>query len=263
MSATAGRALPPQEGLTALRERVEKLARGSVGDHGVLPFGVSAIDAALPGGGLARGALHEIGGLGGDEEDGAAAAAFLAGILARLEPPAPVLWCHAADDLYGPGLVARGFAPDRIIAVRARDDRTMLEAMEDGLKVPALAAVVGEVGALPLTASRRLQLAAANAGVTSFALRRWRTGTRAEVERGAPLAATTRWRVSARPSWPVDGEPGLGRLIWNLELTRCRGGVPAQWIVEACDATGHVALAAELADRAPATAERQWRSAVG
>ncbi len=262
MSATAGRALPPQEGLTALRERVERLARGTVGDRGVLPFGVSAIDAALPGGGLARGAFHEIGGLGGDEEDGAVAAAFLAGILARLAPPAPVLWCHAIDDLYGPGLVVHGLTPQRLISVRARDDRTVLEAMEDGLKLPALAAVVGEVGALPLTASRRLQLAA-NSGVTAFVLRRWRIGALAAAERAAPVAATTRWRVSACPSRPVDGEPGIGRLLWSVELMRCRGGVPAHWMLEACDATGHVALAAELADRAPAPAERQPLRRVG
>jgi protein ImuA len=242
---------------------VGKLARGSLGDHGRLPFGVSAIDAALPGGGLARGALHELAGCGGDEEDGAVAAGFLAGILARLTPPEPVLWCHAADDLYGPGLAARGLAPRRLLGVRARDDRTVLEAMEDGLKVKALAAVVGEVGALPLTASRRLQLAAAASGVTAFVLRRWRSATRGEAERAAPVSAATRWRVSALPSRPVDGEPGIGRLLWRVELTRCRGGVPAQWIVEACDATGHVALAAELADRAPAEAERPWRSAVG
>src|SRR5215472_1722476 len=122
MSATAGRALPPPEGLTALKERVGKLARESIGDHGVLPFGVSAIDAALPGGGLVRGALHEVSGLGGDEEDGAVAAAFLTGILARLAPSQPVLWCLAADDLYGPGLVARGLVSQRILVVRARDD---------------------------------------------------------------------------------------------------------------------------------------------
>jgi protein ImuA len=264
MDAIVGRALPPQEGLTALRERVEKLAGGSVGDHGVLQFEVAAIDAALLGGGLARGALHELGGLGGDEEDGATAAAFLAGILARLVPSKPVLWCLSADDLYGPGLAVRGLAPRRIISVRARDDRTVLEAMEEGLKVPALAAVVGEVGALPLTASRRLQLAAANSGVTAFVLRRWRSGTLAASERADPVAAATRWRVSALPSRPIDDEPGIGRLIWHVELTRCRGGVPAHWILEACDATGHVALAAELADRAPAPAERQpLRAAIG
>lgn len=263
MSMTAGRVLPPREGLTALRERVGKLALGSVSDRGVLPFSVSAVDAALPGGGLVRGALHEIGGLGSDEEDGAVAAAFLAGILARLAPSAPVLWCDSTDDLYGLGLVAHGLASQRLISVRARDDRTVLEAIEDGLKVPALAAVVGEVGVLPLTASRRLQLAAAQSGVTAFVLRRQRSGTHAEAARAEPVSAATRWRVGALPSRPIDGEPGLGRLLWNVELTRCRGGVPAQWILEACDATGHVALAAELADRAPAPAERHPLRAVG
>jgi protein ImuA len=258
-----GRVLPPQEALTALKEQLGKLAGGSLGEHGLLPFGMPAIDAALPGGGLARGAVHELVGLGGDEEDGAAAAAFLAGILARLAPPQSILWCLSADDLYGPGLAARGLTPRRILCVRARDDRTVLEAMEDGLEVPALAAVVGEVGALPLIASRRLQLAAASSGVTAFALRRWRSATRAAAERSAPVAASTRWRVSARPSRPIDNEPGIGRLLWQVELLRCRGGVPAQWIVEACDATGHVALAAELADRAPAPAERQPLRKVG
>ena len=56
-----------------LRERVRRIERPSAA-HGVLPFGVAAIDRALPGGGLALGALHEIQGAGGDEEDGALAA---------------------------------------------------------------------------------------------------------------------------------------------------------------------------------------------
>src|SRR5439155_17286581 len=68
--------------LTALRERIRQIERPA--RHGVLPFGVMAIDRALPGGGLARGAVHEILGQGGDEEDAAAAAGFAAGILARL-----------------------------------------------------------------------------------------------------------------------------------------------------------------------------------
>ena len=141
--------------LAALRERVATLAGAASGRRGVLPFGAAALDRALPGGGLALGALHEVCGLGGDEEDGAVAAAFLAGLLARLAPARPVLWCLAGDDLYGPGLAACGLSPRRLLRVRARarDDRTVLEAMEDGLRVPALAAVVGEVGTLPLTAS--------------------------------------------------------------------------------------------------------------
>src|SRR5882762_3973896 len=68
--------------LTALRERIRQLERPA--RHGVLPFDVVVIDHALPDGGLALGAVHEILGQGGDEEDGAIAAGFAAGILARL-----------------------------------------------------------------------------------------------------------------------------------------------------------------------------------
>jgi len=249
--------------LDGLRERVATLAGETRVRCGILPFAEPALDRALPGGGLALGALHEVCGGGGDEEDGAVAAAFLAGLLARLMPARPVLWCLAGDDLYGPGLAACGLPPRRLLRVRARDDRTVLEAMEDGLRVPALAAVVGEVGTLTLTASRRLQLAAGSSGVTAFALRRWRTGAQADAARDAPMAAATRWRVSALPSHSLDGEPGIGRALWRAELLRCRGGVPAEWILEACDATGHVAVAAELADRAPAAARHEPLRAAG
>ena len=74
--------MSPAAGISALRERIRQIEQPA--RHGVLPFGVAAIDRALPGGGLALGAVHEITGAGGDEEDGAAAAGFAAGILARL-----------------------------------------------------------------------------------------------------------------------------------------------------------------------------------
>src|SRR5436190_14402708 len=73
--------------LAPLRERIRQIEAPV--RHGVLPFGAPAIDRALPGGGLALGAVHEILGQGGDEEDGAAAAGFVAGILARLAPSDP------------------------------------------------------------------------------------------------------------------------------------------------------------------------------
>jgi protein ImuA len=73
--------------LPTLRERIRRIERPAAAVHGVLPFGVAAIDRTLPGGGLARGAVHELLGMGGDEEDGALAAAFAAGILARLGSP--------------------------------------------------------------------------------------------------------------------------------------------------------------------------------
>ena len=219
--------------------------------HGVAPFGVAAIDRALPGGGLARGALHEILGMGGDEEDGALAAAFAAGILGRLiaAENGIVLWCLPRPDLYGPGLVALGLDPERLVLVRARRDDEILWAMEEGLRAPGIAAVVGEVGVLPSVASRRLQLAAEHSGITAFLLRRWRDGGEAARERDLPNAAATRWRIAALPSVPARGEPGIGHPRWRVELLRCRGGEPARWEVEVTDATGSLSLAAALADR--------------
>src|ERR1700737_2651864 len=87
--------------LPELRERVRRIERPAATVHRVLPFGVAEIDRALPGGGLARGALHEILGVGGDEEDGALAAAFAAHILGRLgtSPTSP---SHASG--VGPSL---------------------------------------------------------------------------------------------------------------------------------------------------------------
>jgi protein ImuA len=273
--------------LSELRERIRRIERPTAAIHGVLPFGIAEIDRLLPGGGLARGALHEVLGIGGDEEDGALAAAFAAGILGRLGPhPTPgtpalaggrpgapplagegrgggmVLWCLPRPDLYGPGLAAQGLDPARIVLVRASRDDEILWAMEEGLRAPGIAAVVGEVGSLPAVASRRLQLAAERSGITAFLLRRWRDGGQAARERNLPNAAVTRWCIAALPSQPLSGEPGVGRLRWRVELLRCRGGEPASWEVEEADATGHVSLASALADRPAATvpAERFRRA---
>src|ERR1700682_4244468 len=92
--------------LPELRERVRRIEWPVAAPHGVLPFGVAAIDWVLPSGGLARGALHEILGASGDEEDGALAAVFAAGIVGRLTTTGDgmVLWCLPRLDLYGPGL---------------------------------------------------------------------------------------------------------------------------------------------------------------
>ncbi|HXQ51745.1 MAG TPA: damage-inducible protein [Stellaceae bacterium] len=240
--------------LGALRQRLALVARGGRGSPPALPFGVPAIDSALPGGGLARGALHEVFGLGAAEEEAAEGAGFLAGILARLEPKRPVLWCLRQADLHAPGLALCGLAPERLILARARNEVELLWAMEEGLKCRALAAVVGELETLPLTASRRLQLAAESAGITAFALRRRHRGALFGAE-AQPSAAVTRWRIAACPSRLGD-EPGLGRSLWLMELLRCRGGVPARWMVEACDEAGHVHLAAALADRAETATPR-------
>jgi protein ImuA len=155
-------------------------------------------------------------------------------------------------DLYAPGLTRYGLVAERLILVQAGNDQEICWAMEEGLRNPALAAVVGELSGLSMPASRRLQLAAETSGVTGFALRR-----DADAVGETASAAVTRWRIAALPGPPPASLRGLGRPRWRVELLRCRAGLPAIWEVEACDATGHVSLAAELADRAAAAPRRR------
>jgi len=233
--------------LVSLRRQLAALESGGR-TVSVLPFNLAAIDAGLPWGGLPLSALHEIESIGAQGEDGAMAAAFLAGILARLAPKRPVLWCLRCADLHAPGLALYGLAPGRLLLACTQNDQEALWAMEEGLRNPALAAVVGEIEALSVPASRRLQLAAETSCVTGFVLHR-------QSAISAASSAVTRWRVSALPGMPTP-EPGLGRPLWRVELLRCRGGVPAAWDVEACNATGYVSLPAALADR-PSLAQRR------
>lgn len=224
----------------------------------VLPFGVAEVDRQLPGGGLALGHLHEVMEGGPASEYAGLAALFAAGILARLS--GPVLWCLRGRDLFAPALARIGLNHARVIYCETWKDHDVLPAMEEGLTCRGLAGVVGEVTRLSLTASRRLQLCAGASGVTALAIRRWRhAGERALAEE--PTAASTRWRISPSPS-PAGGFEGLPRQHWQVELLRVRAGAPQTWILEACDAEGHLALPAALADR-PVAARTPRRTAAG
>jgi protein ImuA len=238
---------PPQAALDALRRKVRALEAQERSTRAVLPFGVPPLDARLPGGGLALGALHEV--AGGAEEAlyGAAAARFAAGILARAK--GEVLWCRRQADLFAPALAQTGLPPQRVIFADAGDEAGVLAAMEEGLRWPGLAGVVGEVGKLSMTASRRLQLAAERSGQIAIAVRRWRRIADA-ADLGQPTAAQTRWRISPLPSTPLPPSvPGVGRPRWFLELLRCRAGDAFDIELEACDAKGHLRLPAPLAHR--------------
>ena len=70
----------------------------------------------------------------------------------------------------------------------------VLPAMEQGLRHGGLAGVVGELVRLPLTPSRRLQLAAEASGVIAFALRR--SGSASDEAN----ACFSRSRISPSPS---------------------------------------------------------------
>src|SRR4051812_24738354 len=244
--------------IAALREYLSRAESRGLAAGAILPFGISEIDARLPGGGLQRGQLHEVIEGGPAGEYAAVATLFAAGILARI--PGPVLWCLRGRDLFAPALARIGLHPDRVICCETWNDREVLPAMEEGLRCAGLAGVIGEVTKLSLTASRRLQLCAGQSGVTALVVRRWHNANDRALA-GEPNAATTRWRVSPSPSI-ADGLEGLLRQRWLVELLRCRGGESFSCVLEACDAEGHLALPAEMAER-PATAGDERRAAVG
>jgi protein ImuA len=232
-----------------LREQIRRIEAGSRVSRGFLPFGVPDIDARLPGGGLALGALHEVAGGSHDALHGATAALFAAGILARTH--GPVLWCRTRADLFAPALAQVGLHPDRVIYADGGDDKGVLACMEMGLHDGSLAGVVGEVAKLGMTASRRLQLAAESSGTLAFAVRRWRRQSDA-ADFGQPTASVTRWRATALPASPLP-VPGVGRPRWLLELIRARAGESADFEVEGCDEKGRIAIPAKLVHRpAPA-----------
>jgi protein ImuA len=224
--------------LAELRQRIERVSAPAK-IRAVLPFGIASVDAMLPANGLALGALHEICDGGPDAWRAPLAALFTAGIVARLK--GPVLWCLHSRDLFAPALARVGLHPDRVIYCETWKDSEVLPAMEDGLRYRGLAGVVGELTRLPLSQSRRLQLAAEGSGVVALVLRR------SGAERDEPNAALSRWRITAATS-PEDRGPGMGRARWNVELARCRGAESHSWVLEACDAKGRLAVPSDLSD---------------
>jgi protein ImuA len=250
---------PAQAARRAVLERLRARLAGleAVGRRGaVLPLGLPGIDRALPGGGLARGCLHELCGKPGH----GAALGFAATLLGRLMADGGhAVWIGPRDELFGPGLAELGLAPERLIMVRARARDARLWALEEALRSSGLAAALAEIDQLTLTHSRRLQLAAEAKGVTALLLRPPGAGA-------TPSAAVTRWQIEAAPS-ETSGKPrrASGRPHWRLGLFRCRGGRTGSWRIAWREDGWHevpdsLALAAEPGDRsaaAPGPARRR------
>lgn len=226
------------DSLIALRRRIAAIGA----DGGVralesgpprLALGHATADRVL-GGGLLRGALHEI--LPAEPGDMASAAGFALAITARLclTGSGPKSWLWIRQDLagletgepYGPGLAAFGLDPARLVIVATADAREALRAAEEGLGCAALGCVLlepwGEARALDLTALRRLGLAAEQSGVTLLMLR---SGIHQDGRQHGPGGAMTRWGVAAAPSIGLPakgGLPGVGRPAFGATLLRNR-----------------------------------------
>lgn len=218
--------------LDCLRRDIAQLERGSSGPVSArFSTGAETLDARL-GGGLARGALHEIFAAGMLDE--ASAAAFVIALALRAAPAAPLVWVRQdfvgleLGEIYAPGLVELGLSPERLILVKARDAPAVLRAGEEAARCAPLGAVIiepwGNPKALDLVASRRLMLAAARSGVSLFMLRAG----------GSPLpgAAATRWRVRAVASDHLEAH-APGQPAFEVSLIRDRaGGMEGKWILE-------------------------------
>jgi protein ImuA len=221
--------------------------------HGAAPLtlGIPAIDATL-GGGLSRGALHEIAAM--RESETAAATGFALALAARAAGRA-VLWI--AEDLslaengmpYGPGLDEAGIAPERLITVAAARSRDVLWAMEEALRCRAVGVAIGELRARDIdqVASRRLSLAAAAGDTLGLILR--------TAPDDAPSAAATRWIIGAAPS-------GIGPPRFVAHLIRNRRGHLGAWIVEWNSVEQRFELATHSQPVAGAAFDRPHRAAV-
>lgn len=209
--------------LAALRARIARIGAADDGYAAAAPLvalGCGDIDRHLPGGGLARGALHEI----VAADSGAAALGFALWIVARMTRKQAWLWCAqespqgaAASMPCVPALADFGLAPRRLLLARTMFERETLWAAEEGLATPALGAVLAEAAAVSDIAARRLMLAARTSGVPLILLRPAEPA--ADLVKGG-LPAASRWRVGGAP----DG-------AWEIALMRAAGVFPRRWRV--------------------------------
>jgi protein ImuA len=252
--------------LPELRKILAALERppGMEDDPGSLALRIPPIDAAL-GGGLSRGALHEI--AAASERHIAAATGFglavsalssshqnalsLQGVnAARAGMTKAVIWI--AHDMAliesgapcGPGLEVFGVRPECVITVAVARIRDLLWAMEEALRCRAAEIVIGELRReeIDAVALRRLSLAASMSGAVALLLR--------SAPSQAASTAATRWVVAAAPSpsFPVpesegqtdSGEPGT---LIDVHLVRNRRGAGGAWRLEWSDTDDRFILA--------------------
>ena len=227
----------PPSALESLRAQVRQIEGQHRRVSTALAFGVPAVDSRLPGGALPLGALHEIAGGGNGAIDGAAAALFAAGIAARTR--GKVLWCLTRLDLFAPALAQAGLNSDRVIYLEGGDEKTILSCFEEGLRHGGLGAVVAEVARLPMTASRRLQLAAEGSGTIGIAapveaadrsIRFWPADSRHHALAGLGSTVNAAPRSGSRAPTLARGTDPLPRWRerrFRIGGVRCHGSSPS------------------------------------
>ncbi len=163
-------------------------AIGPAAARSTFSSGIPQLDAVAPGGGFARGAIHE---LLTHPADGKAM--FFAMLLAAASanslqtsnlksqlsnPPLPtgsIIWCDLTHELYPPGLAAHGFPLDRAFLLHPQmpdpQDKNLIWAANESLRCKGVSAVVAPISRLSRIQARRLQLSAERGGGVGLLLR--------------------------------------------------------------------------------------------
>ncbi len=182
------------------------------------------IENAFPNQSFPTGAVHEF--LSPLPEYAAATNGFITALLSILTSPSGMcLWISNGCNIFPPALKLFAINPDRVIFINTAKHKQALWTIEEGLKCPALAAVIGEVRELSFTESRRLQLAVKESKVTGLIHRH-------NYRNENTVACVSRWKIKPIHSVSVDGLPGLGFPRWNVQLQKVRNGRPGNWNIE-------------------------------
>jgi protein ImuA len=239
--------------LASLREAIARIERKQSDRPGdLLSISVPEIHAHLPRDGLAAGVLHEV--MAAAYSDRPSAFGFACALMVRAlrDRPGPAMLVMSAPALsdhgrpHAHGLRQLGIDLQRLVLIETRNDKDAHWALEETLRSQARPAIVVAAvgGALDLTVSRRLNLAAAAHGTAMVVVR--------ASNASGTTAAATRWRISSMAA-SADRFGVPGKNTWHARLERCRNGRPGEWLIEWTDVPHCFRLAQSLADRTPAS----------
>lgn len=225
----------PESGAVLVRRQGVAVA----GEDAVLATGAEAFDAAL-GGGLLLGALAEI--QGAETRDAGSSTGFVLALVSLLlaKDEAPVLWSGTLDAFreaglpYAPGLRSLyGIEPARLLVAPAPRLADALWIAEEAARTGGFSAVLVEIRGNParldLTASRRLNHRAREAGRPVFLLR--------QAGLPEPTAAPVRLIVSpapagSRPTFSGSLSGSIGPPCFRVAVSKSPSAPAAQFMLE-------------------------------
>ena len=212
-----------QDIIQQLQKEVLSMQRHRKASEQSLDTGLWEVEKAFPDHTFPLGAVHEF--ISNAKEYAAATTGFMAGLLGQLIKKGTAVWVSNKRTIYPPALKNYGIDPECVIFVDLWKQKDVLWAIEEALKCNAVAAVIGELGELSFTESRRLQLAVEQSTVTGFI---HRYNPRSE----NVTACVSRWKISPVASSISGGLPGVGFSRWNVQLVKVRNGKPGSWQIE-------------------------------